>query len=108
VRFIRKGGRIVPIREKTDIVMSFKNTKISAIQRAKEGAKAGAVFGAVVGGLTSGLHGLESTKNPLGGLAYGAVGAAGGAFTFGTATAAINAAIGPRTQTTLKFKKVKR
>lgn len=79
VKFIRKGGRIIPIRQKAKIQtveFEFKQKKTTAGGRAKEAAKnwggAGAFIGAVSGlqfGLRGGLAGAAIGGAALAGLA---------------------------------------
>ncbi len=78
MRFIRKNGRVIPIREKSDgsrkqgVETTFKFTKVhtTAKSRFKDGAKMGGVIGSVIG-LQFGLRGAAA-GGALGALAVGA------------------------------------
>ena len=101
MRFIRKNGRVIPIREKSDgsrkqgveTTMHFVKVPTSAGSRFKSGAKTGAIVG--------GLFGLTSPRNAIAnGIAAGAV----TALTTGVA----NAAFGARTRTHMNITSVRK
>lgn len=104
VKFIRKHGRIIPIRSKgssvpqkakiQDVQFSFKQKKTTAGGRAKDAAKNWGGAGAFIGGLSGLQFGLR------GGLAGAAI---GGAALAGLA-APLAAAFGSRKQTVMSIK----
>lgn len=127
MKFIRKNGRIIPIKEKSDrsithddgngnkVKINLKDKKVSAGERLKRGAKAGAIFGGVYGGVIAAFNNpvVGSRAQKLAGFgAVTAIGAAvGGAFIGG-----LHALVGPRKETVVssvevtkkKLKKLKK
>lgn len=98
VRFIRKGGRVIPIRQKNAKIQSvefeFRQKKTTPGSRAKEAAKTWGGAGAFIGGLSGLQFGLR------GGLAGAAI---GGAALSGIA-APLAAAFGARKTTEMRIK----
>ena len=97
VRFIRKGGRVIPIRQKAKIEsveFQFKQKKTTAGGRAKEAAKAWGGAGALIGGISGAQFGL---RGMVGGAAIGGAALAGIA-------APLAAAFGARKQTFMTMK----
>lgn len=92
VRFIRRNGRIIPIRSKKG--------KISAVERAKVGYQFGAGVGVSVGSFVGSIQKIaatESTTQIVGKVVKGALkGAAAGAAAGGVVGAVLIGALGPR------------
>jgi hypothetical protein len=116
VRFIRKNGRIIPIRSNQNdsssrkpkgdpvIALAFRKRKISAADRLESGFKAGAqlggMLGATLGSASVNIRSGSSLKSTIVPLAKGTIrGAAIGSLALGVGFGAINAAFGSRQQT---------
>jgi hypothetical protein len=104
MRFIRKGGRVIPIRDKSEnkpkpILMKISEKKVSAGTRFGDGFKTGAKFGSIVGGISGLVIGADMTGRAAGAAGGAIAGAAGGALKIGALVGVINAAFGNRKKT---------
>lgn len=133
IKFIRRGGRIIPIRDKGEkkgkpsekvnrAIIEVKTSKVGAGERvfggAKFGAKIGSGLGALGGAVSAGLspsifrHSSRLSSGKIGGAlsiaAGAAVGAIGGAVNFGILGGALNGLFGSRNKTEVRIGQIKK
>lgn len=106
VRFIRKNGRVIPIRVKGGAsgAGELRTKQVSTGERAKRGAVAGAKIGGTVGAASGVALGLAAGRGAKGKMlaatGLGVLSGVSGALQWGMLGAGINAAFGARERTT--------